>query len=179
MRRHYPNLKLWLLLASVPFIVVGAIYLYGSANLDSSIIKEDDLDVDNTVQIENVQLEERQNDMITLVNQKMILPETKAAPVQTTTKQDKRMLDESGNMITVEVQDGDTMESLAKKHLGDEAFWVYFFEVNRDKLNKVEDFAVGMKLYVPNPEFFGFSKEDQSSIQYAKHKAEEILKSNQ
>ena len=174
-RSTYPNLRLWLLLAMVPIAIVGAVYLYGSSNFDSSIIKESDMDVDGANQMDNFEIEERKVDVAERVNQKMVLPQTKTKPVQTTTKQDKRMLDETGNMITFEVKVGDTLESIAKSELGDEAFWVFIFEVNRDKLNKTTDLAVGMKLYIPNPEFFGFNAKDQSTIQYAKQKAEDIL----
>ena len=72
--------------------------------------------------------------------------------------------------------DGQTLESIAKTYFGSEIFWVYIFDVNRDKLNSPKESIQGMKLYLPNPEFYGINSGSESSISAAMKRADEINK---
>ena len=168
------NLRRWVLLALIPVVLCGIIVLYGQLNFDNSIVREDDSHLDESSRVDLYEPEEHRTDIAEHVNNSMVLPKPEVKPVKTTTKEDKRMLDESGNLLTVDVTAGATLEQLAQRYLGHEAFWVFFFDVNRDKLNTPSDLRDGMRLYIPNPEYFGFSAQDQASIQYAKRRADEI-----
>lgn len=173
---HSNNLKLWIMLALVPVGITISVLLYGNNYFDSSIIVENDADLEIHDMADNYEVAEPKHDFATQINQKMMLPEPKSEPVKATTKDDKRLLDETGNMITVDVKAGETLESIAQRDAGNRVFWVYYFDVNRDKLNAPEDLKEGMKLYVPNSEYFGFSAENTGSVQYAKVRAAEIRK---
>lgn len=175
LRLNGKNLKLWCMLALIPLTIVFFVYLYGSYNFDSSVIKESDNDMTDISHAESFDISEDKQDFAKQLQQKMVLPKPKVLSSNTTTKEDKRLLDKNGNMVTVELQAGQTLQSVAKAKFGNEAFWVYFFDVNRDKLSSPDDIKAGMRLYVPNPEYFGFSASNQSSVQYAKHRASEIL----
>lgn len=175
LRLNSKNVKLWLMLALIPVTVVICVYIYGSNNFNSSVVKESDSDVTDISQAENFDISEDKQDFTTQLSQKMTLPKPKAISQNTTTKEDKRLLDSNGNMMTVELESGQTLQTIARDKFGNEAFWVYFFDVNRDKLNSPDDIKPGMKLYVPNPEYFGFAANNQSSVLYAKHRASEIL----
>ncbi len=50
---------------------------------------------------------------------------------------------------TVEVQSGDTLSSLAQRHLGSSARWREIYEANRDQLHDSDDLRVGMTLRLP------------------------------
>jgi nucleoid-associated protein YgaU len=50
---------------------------------------------------------------------------------------------------TVKVQSGDTLSSLAQRHLGSSARWREIYEANRDQLHDSDDLQVGMTLRLP------------------------------
>lgn len=50
---------------------------------------------------------------------------------------------------THEVQDGDTLESLAQRYLGDRARWREIFDVNREQIQQPELLPLATKLVIP------------------------------
>lgn len=50
---------------------------------------------------------------------------------------------------TIKVAAGDTLASLASKHLGTRSRWTELLDANKDKLKKAEDLKLGMELRLP------------------------------
>ncbi len=49
-----------------------------------------------------------------------------------------------------EVRDGDTLESLAQRYLGDRSRWREIYQVNRDRIRQPELLPLGTKLVIPS-----------------------------
>lgn len=63
-------------------------------------------------------------------------------------------MDNEGNPIFYEVEEGEWLAVIAEKLYGDKSCWHYIYEVNRDMLHSPDNIHAGMKLYLPNKEYF-------------------------
>lgn len=173
------NLKLWLTLAAIPVGIVGFMYLFGASFFNEATYREDDTSLTRRSKEETISLRNEQLDINTHETGSLTLPETspRGESRKMTTKDDKRMIGPNGALETMELEAGQTLRTLSTKRFGNSAFWVYFYEVNRDQVNDPDDLKEGMKLYIPNPEYYGFSSKDPNSIQVAKEKATQIFNS--
>lgn len=81
--------------------------------------------------------------------------ETKAAPVATRQPEDDSLAtaappaSDAPALRVHEVQRGDTLSSIAGKHLGSQTRFHEIFAANRDQLQDANDLKVGMKLRIP------------------------------
>jgi len=172
------NLKLWIMLAAIPVGVVAFMYIFGTHFIDDSAYREDD-EALSSVKEEHITIKDEKPDIKTHETGTLALTETEQVvpKAKATTKKDKRMVAANGSLEMITLEEGQTLRTLAKKRFGNSHFWVYFHDVNRDQLNHPDDLKVGMKLYVPNPEYFNISANDSESIEAAKKRATEVLNS--
>lgn len=80
---------------------------------------------------------------------------------------EKLQMDEEGNPVVYEVNDGEWLASIALKLYGSKAFWGYLYEVNRDMLHSPDDVKAGMELYLPNREYYNIDTTNIQSVQQA------------
>jgi nucleoid DNA-binding protein len=78
----------------------------------------------------------------------------------------------SGNMRTVEK--GETLRLIALKEFGDKAFWIYIYEVNKQRIANPNNVSVGAVLALPSVEQYGIDAGDPESIRKANLRAEQI-----
>ena len=71
---------------------------------------------------------------------------------------------------------GERLTLVALEHYGDKSFWPYVYEVNRDKIKSPGLVTVGMKLYLPDPAYFGIDANNPESIRKAKNAAAALNK---
>ncbi len=84
--------------------------------------------------------------------------------------------DAQGKRLTEKVQPGDRLTLMARRLYGHKAFWVYLYEVNRDKLSSPNNVTAGMELYLPNPTFWKIDSTSERSVQSALRRAAELVK---
>lgn len=91
-------------------------------------------------------------------------------------KEFHRLLDTDGQPKTVTLQPGERLTLVALSHFGDKAFWPYVFEVNKDKLKAPNLVQAGMKLYLPDPNYYHIDANDPESLRKAKNLGAQLLK---
>lgn len=191
------NFKLWIMLALIPVTIVVVVLLFGNSFFDGSAYREDDVTLSGDMKEENYEIKEEKPDIAIHQTGKIALQQTPSESASTATKADatestskdasktdtvkknKKLTDAKGNVETVTLQAGQTLQTLAQNKFGNKAFWVYYFDVNSDKLSNPNSLREGMKLAVPNPDYYGFSASDKNSVQKAKNRAAEILNAKQ
>ena len=90
-----------------------------------------------------------------------------------------RLKNADGSAATHTLQKGERLTLVALKYYGDKSFWPYIYEVNQDKLKSPSLVQAGMKLYLPDPKYFGIDAANPASVRKAKDKAAAILKAAQ
>ena len=97
-----------------------------------------------------------------------LVPEDSPKPVQ-----------EESMLGTVSIQNGITLQSLAGRYYGNEVFWIYLYEVNKDKIPNVHQIKSGTRIVIPNPVVYKFDIVSESAIQLAKRKGDALLNETQ
>lgn len=88
-------------------------------------------------------------------------------PERVMVEDEKLQMDEGGNPVVYEVNEGEWLASIALKLYGSKAFWGYLYEVNRDMLHSPDDVKAGMELYLPNIEYYHIDSTNIQSLQEA------------
>lgn len=70
--------------------------------------------------------------------------------------------DNEGNPVFYEVEEGEWLALISEKIYGNKLFWRYIYDVNRDLLQSPDDIQPGMKLYLPNKNYFNIKTKDNS-----------------
>ena len=191
------NLKLWLILAAVPillsFLIVGyAKFKYEEQAKTASNMTDDwepnERENERIARREVLNAEENsillnisdstQQDFLTpeyleaeaeIAKAKREINREKVAlqPSQIMVDDEKLQMDEEGNPVVYEVNDGEWLASIALKLYGSKAFWGYLYEVNRDMLHSPDDVKAGMELYLPNREYYNIDTTNIQSVQQA------------
>ena len=65
---------------------------------------------------------------------------------------------------------------IARKHYGNEFFYVYIYEENKDRISDVNNIAPGTEVIIPLASKYGFDPKDPESIKQAQLKSMEINK---
>lgn len=71
-----------------------------------------------------------------------------------------------------------TLTRLARKHYGNNFFWVYIYEENKAKIKDPNNIPVGTVVVIPPAEKYGIDKNNPSSVAKAKEKLTEIYNRN-
>ena len=191
------NLKLWLILAAVPillsFLIVGyAKFKYEEQAKTATNMADDwepnERENERIARREGLNTEENsiflnisdstQQDFLTpeyleaeaeIAKAKREINREKVAlqPSQIMVDDEKLQMDEEGNPVVYEVNDGEWLASIALKLYGSKAFWGYLYEVNRDMLHSPDDVKAGMELYLPNREYYNIDTTNIQSVQQA------------
>ncbi len=82
----------------------------------------------------------------------------------------------SGNTVTDTVRQGYYFTTMARRHYGDKAFWVYIYEANAAEkgFSHPERVVPGTVVRIPAPEDYGIDPDNPESVEAAKRKAYEI-----
>ncbi len=87
-----------------------------------------------------------------------------------------RLMGADGKPVVVTLAAGERLTLVALEHFGDKAFWPYVFDANADKLKAPNLVQAGMKLYLPDPAYYGIDAHDEASLRKAKNRAAQLLK---
>lgn len=87
----------------------------------------------------------------------------------------RRLVDSIGNPVIVILQSGERLTLVSLKYFGSKDFWPYVFDVNSDRLKSPSNVHTGMKLYLPDPEFFNIDANSEESLEKAKKRGIELL----
>lgn len=87
----------------------------------------------------------------------------------------RRLVDSIGNPVIVILQSGERLTLVSLKYFGSKDFWPYVFDVNSDRLKSPSNVQTGMKLYLPDPEFFNIDANSEESLEKAKKRGIELL----
>ncbi|MGM9804298.1 MAG: HU family DNA-binding protein [Muribaculaceae bacterium] len=77
-------------------------------------------------------------------------------------------------VVTDTVTAKNYLARMARRHYGNNHFWVYIYEENRDKINNPNSVKLGTVLVIPPAEKYGIDKDDKQSIERACKKEGEI-----
>jgi nucleoid-associated protein YgaU len=80
-----------------------------------------------------------------------------------------------GQRLKERVQPGDRLTLMARRLYGHKAFWVYIYEVNKDRLKSPNNVAVGMDLYLPDPAYWQIDADNEASVQTALRRASKLV----
>lgn len=102
-------------------------------------------------------------------------------PVSTKNKEEKpkefhRMMGADGQPVMVTLNPGERLTIVALNQFGDKAFWPYIFDVNSDRLKAPNLVQAGMKLYLPDPAYYGIDANSEESLRKAKNRGAQLLK---
>lgn len=183
----HSTLQLWLILASIPLIILFTVYILGSfAFNDDSIIEIDpsqsksditsipeleinDLDKDFSAPLDNpsnANYQENSHSPSVLSDIKSF--ENEQSLTQMLLKKNENLLlDSNGHPMIVRVHENENLKVLAKRHLGDSVFWSYIYLVNKEKLNTPDAIMAGMTLYLPDSIYYDINNLDSLSIKKA------------
>lgn len=183
----HSTLQLWLMLASIPIIILFMVFLLGSfAFDDESIIEVDPSQArDETSSIPDIEINDLDKDFSAPLDQPAvdasrhttkspsILSDLKSSSKEQSLSQmlskknENLQLDSNGHPIIIRVQENDNLPSIAARHLGDSVFWTYIFMVNKEKLNTPDAVKAGMTLYLPDSIYYDIRVQDSLSIKKA------------
>lgn len=108
--------------------------------------------------------------------------DVKSTPSSTKKKVNEDILDkmikrrEDGERVFVQLGEGERLTLIALREYGDKAFWGYIFEVNRDHLKSPGHVTVGVKLYLPDEQYWQIDSTDENSLRKARQHCANILK---
>lgn len=97
-------------------------------------------------------------------------------PVSEVNLFDHRMKDENGSFVMVTLQQGERLTLISLNQFGSKDFWPYIYDVNTDKLKSPSQVFPGMKLCLPDPEFFNIDKNSETSLSAARKRGQELIK---
>lgn len=91
-------------------------------------------------------------------------------------KIEQLLCDEHGNPVIHKLKGGESLTQIAQHYYEDASFWPYIFEVNRHKLSSPDRLQEGMKLYLPDPEYYDIDGDNPRSVSKAKAKIAKYIK---
>lgn len=86
------------------------------------------------------------------------------------------MCDTDGKPLVHTLQRGETLTQISQRYFSDSRFWPYVFEVNRHQLSSPDKIQADMKLYLPDPSFYGIDVNDPASLEKSKELISKYLK---
>ncbi|MCD7972405.1 MAG: HU family DNA-binding protein [Candidatus Azobacteroides sp.] len=66
------------------------------------------------------------------------------------------------------------LRMIAEKYYGNQVFWVYLYEANKDIIPDVNNIEPGIEVIIPNPEAYGFDIVSDDAIQLAERKGKAL-----
>ncbi len=82
---------------------------------------------------------------------------------------DQLLCGKDGNPIRHNLKRGESLTQIAQRYYADSRFWPYIFEVNRFQLSSPDKLQSGMRLYLPDPQYYKIDGNSAASIQRAKN----------
>jgi hypothetical protein len=84
----------------------------------------------------------------------------------------------SDKVIEETIRPGIFLTTLALKHYGHKAFWVYIYEENKSHIKNPDVIAIGTKLIIPDASKYGIDAKNKESIDKAKELAMKLVDKN-
>ena len=78
-------------------------------------------------------------------------------------------------LVIETIQRGKFLTTIAEKHYGNKAFWVYIYRENSGRIWNPRDLKAGFKVVVPAAEKYGIDASDPKSVNKAKELEKQIL----
>lgn len=78
------------------------------------------------------------------------------------------MCDANGKPRIHKLKQGETLSQIAHQYYEDACFWPYIFEVNKSKLKSPDRLQADMRLYLPDPNYYGINGNNPASVSRAK-----------
>jgi len=72
---------------------------------------------------------------------------------------------------------GSSLTQIALEYYGDKVFWVYIYEYNKSRIKDYNKIPIGTELRLPLPRTYGINAKSQSSIEKAKQRQAQLLRS--
>lgn len=186
-RSSHSILQLWLMLASIPMIILLLVYVLGTFAFDDDAIIEVDpsQSKDESNRIPDIEISDMDKEFSapvdlptsekTLISnqQQSVLADIKSfSKEQSLTqmlskKNENLLLDSNGHPLIIRVQENDNLKVLANRHFGDSAFWTYIYIVNKEKINTPDAVKAGMTLNLPDSTYYDINSRDSLSIKKA------------
>lgn len=196
--------KIWiiaLLLITVVLLVIIYLFLHkpvssivAAEELSTTIVSDDNINSEPViadsissqsdiicVTDESLQQQEKTNDIKNDLQNQHQKPEVNKNKLQSEVLVsdplivNHRLVDSIGNPVIVILQSGERLTLVSLKYFGSKDFWPYVFDVNSDRLKSPSNVQTGMKLYLPDPEFFNIDANSEESLEKAKKRGIELL----
>jgi hypothetical protein len=103
---------------------------------------------------------------------------SEATAVRATASAEMYLLDADGRQRTERVEPGDRLTLMARRLYGHKAFWVYIYEVNRDRLTSPDNVTAGMTLRLPDPAYWQIDSASEASVQTALRRAAKVAETH-
>lgn len=82
---------------------------------------------------------------------------------------DQLLCGKDGKPIRHNLKRGESLTQIAQHYYADSRFWPYIYEVNRFQLSSPDKVQSGMRLYLPDPQYYKIDGNSAASIQRAKN----------
>lgn len=82
---------------------------------------------------------------------------------------DQLLCGKDGKPIRHNLKRGESLTQIAQRYYADSRFWPYIYEVNRFQLSSPDKVQSGMRLYLPDPQYYKIDGNSAASIQRAKN----------
>lgn len=100
-----------------------------------------------------------------------VLSEDDAIPA----KEEPVPVEKKSDLATVVVQGDSTLQDFSVRFYGNEAFWIYLYEANKDEIPDIHQLKPGTRLVVPSPEVYNLDIASENAILSAKRKGDALL----
>lgn len=178
------NLRLWIMLAAIPillsiiiasyekYVFSNQIYYYATDSEDileneKDFIRRSHYKIDNVEKSElflnlanNIDIRKSQTPEYINTESELLKTQNNYSFDSENTidalapSDDMLEMDENGNPVFYVVKEGEWLALIAETLYGDKLCWRYIYEVNRDMLLSPDNVKPGMKLYLPNIDYF-------------------------
>lgn len=78
-------------------------------------------------------------------------------------------------LTVILAKEGDNLQALSKKYYGNEVFWIYLYDANKELIPDPKKLDPGIRMVIPRPGAFGFDIQSQAAIEAAERKGVAIL----
>lgn len=153
--------------ASVVEVIRDTVYVYPEANLKTEIVTLEESaaiiasseNVEETIKSEPKPLVAETN---TSSNKQTNVRLPKGLTIE------QLLCDATGKPKIHTMQRGETLTQIAQKYYADACFWPYIVEVNKNKIKSPDKLQADMKLYLPDPQYYGINGNNPASVNKAK-----------
>lgn len=153
--------------ASVEEVVRDTVYVYAESNQMSDIVPSEEyaaVSASSAIVEESVKSEPKP--LVAETNTSSNKQANIRLPKGLTIEQ--LLCDANGKPKIHVMKRGETLTQIAQKYYADACFWPYIVEVNKNKIKSPDKLQADMRLYLPDPKFYGINGNSPASVNKAK-----------